>query len=99
MPLDTHAAFRELENGGFDAKQAEVLVQVINGAMGAQATKADIEGVKADIEGVKAALEKQGEDFKERFATKADVAAATNKNLLGTLAVAALLFTALQLFP
>ena len=92
-------------------------MQVINGAMGTQATKADIEGVKADIEGVKAdiegvkadvkefraefkaALEKQGEDFKERFATKADVSAATNKNLLGTLAVAALLFTALQLFP
>lgn len=110
MPLDTHAAFRELENGGFDAKQAEVLVQVINGAMGAQATKADIEGLKADIEGVKAALEKrgedfkaalekQGEDFKERFATKTDVVAATNKNLFGTLAIAALLFAALQLFP
>ena len=96
-------------------------MQVINGAMGAQATKADIEGLKADIEGVKAALEKrgedfkaalekqgedfkaalekQGEDFKERFATKTDVVAATNKNLFGTLAIAALLFTALQLFP
>ena len=117
MPLDTHAAFRELENGGFNAKQAEVLVQVINGAMGEQATKADVEGVKADIEGVKAdvkelrealeklredvmaALQKQSEDFKERFATKADVLATTNRNLFGTLAVAALLFTALQLFP
>jgi len=128
MPLDTHAAFRELENGGFDAKQAEVLVQVINGSMGEHATKADVEGVKADIEGVKAdvkelrealeklredvmaalkeqreefkaALKEQGEDFKERFATKADVLATTNRNLFGTLAVAALLFTALQLFP
>ena len=142
MPLDTHAAFRELENGGFDAKQAEVLVQVINGAMGAQATKADVEGVKADIGGVKAdlkefreefkaalekqgdefkaalekqgdefraalekqgdefraALEKQGKDFEERFASKTDVAVATNRNLLGTLAVAAVLFSALQLF-
>ena len=128
MPLDTHAAFRELENGGFDAKQAEVLVQVINGAMGTQATKADVEGVKADIEGVRtdvegvkadvkklrealeklredvmAAIAKQGEDFKKEFVTKAElkaeIVAATNRNLLGTLAVAALLFTALQLFP
>ena len=121
MPLDTHAAFRELENGGFDAKQAEVLVQVINGSMGEQATKTDIEDVKADVkelrkgleklredvmaalkeqrEEFKAALEKQSEDFKERFATKTDVLVATNRNLFGTLAVAALLFTALQLFP
>ena len=114
MPLDTHAAFRELENGGFDAQQAEVLVQVINGSMGEQATKTDVEELRKGLEKLredvmaalkeqreefKAGLEKQGEDFKERFATKADVIAATNRNLLGTLAVAALLFTALQLFP
>ena len=124
MPLDTHAAFRELENGGFDAKQAEVLVQVINDVMGAQATKADIGGVRAGLEkrgedfkaglekrgedfkaglekrgeDFKAALEKRSKDFKEHFATKADVRAATNRNLLDTLAVAAVLFTALQVF-
>ena len=88
MPLDTHAAFRELENGGFDAKQAEVLVQVINGAMGAQATKADVEGVKAALEelhedvmaavkeqrnGSQAALKEQSDDFKKQFASKADL--------------------------
>ena len=103
MPLDTHAAFRELENGGFDAKQAEVLVQVIKGAMGEQATKTDVEELRKGLEKLReevmAALQKQSEDFKERFATKTDVIAATNRNLLGTLAVAALLFTALQLFP
>ena len=103
MPLDTHAAFRELENGGFNAKQAEVLVQVINGAMGEQATKTDVEELRKGLEKLReevmAALQKQSEDFKERFATKTDVIAATNRNLLGTLAVAALLFTALQLFP
>ena len=103
MPLDTHAAFRELENGGFDAKQAEVLVQVINAAMGEQATKTDVEELRKGLEKLReevmAALQKQSEDFKERFATKTDVIAATNRNLLGTLAVAALLFTALQLFP
>ena len=103
MPLDTHAAFRELENGGFNAQQAEVLVQVINGSMGAQATKTDVEELRKGLEKLReevmAALQKQSEDFKERFATKTDVIAATNRNLLGTLAVAALLFTALQLFP
>ncbi len=103
MPLDTHAAFRELEKGGFDAKQAEVLVQVINGSMGEQATKTDVEELRKGLEKLReevmAALQKQSEDFKERFATKTDVIAATNRNLLGTLAVAALLFTALQLFP
>ena len=107
MPLDTHAAFRELEKGGFDAKQAEVLVQVINGSMGEQATKTDVEGLRKGLEklreDVMAAIAKQGEDFKKEFVTKAElkaeIVAATNRNLLGTLAVAALLFTALQLFP
>lgn len=71
--------------------------------MGAQATKADIEGVEAALkklgEDVQAALEKQGGDFKERVATKTDVVAATNRNPLGTPAGAALLFAAIQLFP
>ena len=78
-------------------------MQVINGAMGEQATKTDVDELRKGLEKLReevmAALQKQSEDFKERFATKTDVIAATNRNLLGTLAVAALLFTALQLFP
>ena len=72
MPLDTHAAFRELESGGFDAKQAEVLVQIINGSMGEQATKTDVEGVKADIEGVKADLKELRDEFQAALKEQRD---------------------------
>ena len=76
MPLDTHAAFRELENGGFDTQQAEVLVQVINGSMGAQATKVDVEGVKADLRELRdefqAALEEQRDELQAAFKGQRD---------------------------
>ena len=76
MPLDTHAAFRELENGGFDTQQAEVLVQVINGSMGAQATKVDVEGVKADLKELRdelqAALKEQRDELQAAFKGQRD---------------------------
>lgn len=111
MPIDTHAAFRELENGGFNTEQAEALVRVINGATGEQATKADIEKLrsefKADMQALrndfKADMQELRNDFKDQFATKADVKAeiaiATNKMLLGAFGIAGLLFAALKLFP
>ena len=61
MPIDTHAAFRELENGGFNTEQAEALVRVINGATGEQATKADIEKLRSEF---KADMQALRNDFK-----------------------------------
>ena len=40
--MDTHAAFRELENGGFEARQAEALVRVISRSDSELVTKADL---------------------------------------------------------
>ena len=166
MPMDTHAAFRELENGGFDAKQAEALVSVLNGTTGDQASTADLkelgEGVnglrgdvkelregsnrlqgdvkelrddfsrlqgdvkelrddfkdlqgnvnrlQGDVKDLREGFNRFQDDFKElkddlkdQFATKADlraeVAVGINKVLFGVLAIAGLLFAALQLWP
>ena len=61
MHMDTHTAFRELENGGFDAKQAETLIRIINGGTGEQATKADIQELRQDF---KADIQELRQDFK-----------------------------------
>ena len=89
MPIDTHAAVRKLENGGFETEQAEALVEVINGVAGEQATKEDLKVVREDIkvlredfkgdikelrEDFKGDLKELREDFKDQFATKADFA-------------------------
>ena len=89
MPIDTHAAFRKLENGGFETQQAEALVEVINGVAGEQATKDDIRELREEIkeqredfnvalkeqrEYFNAAFKEQREDFNNRFATKEDFA-------------------------
>ena len=105
MPADRHTAFQELENGGFDAKQAETLVRVVNGET--QATKADVQMLRDDF---KADMKELRDDFIDRFATKAallatkaelkaEIAGATNKMLVGALGMAGLLFAALKLFP
>ena len=68
MPIDTHAAVRKLENGGFETEQAEALVEVINGVAGEQATKEDLKVVREDIkvlrEDFKGDLKELREDFK-----------------------------------
>lgn len=85
MPIDTHAAVRKLENGGFETEQAEALVEVINGVAGEQATKEDLRIVREDLrvvredfkelrEDFKGDIRKLREDFKDQFATKADFA-------------------------
>lgn len=99
MPIDTHAAVRKLENGGFETEQAEALVEVINGVAGEQATKEDLKVVREDIKVLR-------EDFKDQFATKADFAkletkieTVSNRMLFALIAVAGLLFAALRLWP
>ena len=57
MLIDTHAAFRDLENGGFDAEQAEALVRIINGAAGEYATKDDIKDLRRDFDGLRGEFE------------------------------------------
>ena len=110
MPIDTHAAVRKLENGGFETEQAEALVEVINGVAGEQATKEDLRIVREDFkelrEDFKGDIRKLREDFKDQFATKADFAkletkveAVSNRMLLALIAVAGLLFAALKLWP
>lgn len=84
--MDTHAAFRELENGGFEAKQAEALVRVIGRSDSKLVTKADLAAHKVDLKAEIAAL-------------KAEIAAMANKVIVGTFAVAGLLFAALKLWP
>lgn len=87
--MDTHAAFRELENGGFEARQAEALVRVIGRSDSELVTKADLAAHKADID---AALTVLKADL------KAEIAAMANKMIVGALAVAGLLFAALKLW-
>ena len=110
MPIDTHAAVRKLENGGFETEQAEALVEVINGVAGEQATKEDLKVVREDIkvlrEDFKGDLKELREDFKDQFATKADFAkletkieTVSNRMLFALIAVAGLLFAALRLWP
>ena len=89
MPIDTHAAVRKLENGGFETQQAEALVDVINGVAGEQATKDDIKALREDFKDLRgdfnaalkeqgnefsAALKDQREDFNNRFAAREDFA-------------------------
>ena len=88
--MDTHAAFRELENGGFEARQAEALVSVISRSDSELVTKADMAAQKADID---AALTVLKADL------KAEIAAMANKMIVGAFAVAGLLFAALKLWP
>ena len=66
--IDTHAAVRELENGGFEPNQAEALVSIINGAADAQVTKADFKALedrsKADFKALRADFKALRADFK-----------------------------------
>ena len=72
--MDTHAAFRELENGGFEAGQAEALVRVISRSDSELVTKPDFAAHKKDIDSSFAAHKK---DIDSSFAThKADIDAA-----------------------
>ena len=84
--MDTHAAFRELENGGFDARQAEALVRVISRSDSELATKVDPATHKADLKA-------------EITALKAEIAAMVNKMIVGAFVAAGLLFAALKLWP
>ena len=88
--MDTHAAFRELENGGFEARQAEALVRVISRSDSELVTKADLTAHKADIDAALIVLKAD---------LKAEIAAMANKMIVGALAVAGLLFAALKLWP
>lgn len=106
--MDTHAAFRELENGGFEAGQAEALVRVISRSDSELVTKADFAAHKKDIDSsfathkadIDAALTVMKADLKAEIAAlKAEVAAMANKMIVGALAVAGLLFAALKLWP
>ena len=65
MPIDTHAAVRKLENGGFETQQAEALVDVINGGAGEQATKDDVRALREDFTGLQQDFKDLREDFKD----------------------------------
>ena len=65
MPIDTHAAVRKLENGGFETQQAEALVDVINGVAGEQATKDDARALREDFTGLQQDFKDLREDFKD----------------------------------
>lgn len=98
--MDTHAAFRELENGGFEARQAEALVRVIGRSDSELVTKADLAAHKADID---SSLAVQKADIDAALTVlkadlKAEIAAMANKMIVGALAVAGLLFAALKLW-
>lgn len=95
--MDAHAAFRELENGGFEARQAEALVRVISRSDSELVTKADLAAYKTDVD---ASLTVLKADLKAEIAAlKADIAAMANKMIVGAFAAAGLLFAALKLWP
>ena len=102
MPMDTHAAttadLKELREG-------------VNGLRGdVKEMRESVNGLRGDVKEMRESVNRLRDEFKEfkdhlkdQFATKADlrteVAVGINKVLFGVLAIAGLLFAALQLWP
>ena len=66
--FDTLAAARELESGGFDDKQAAVLLKVMRMSGESTVTKSDLALVKADLALVKADLARMDESLRREIA-------------------------------
>ena len=57
--IDTHAAVKRFEQAGFNAQQAEVVAEVINGAASEQVTKQDFVQLRQEFAQLQSAFDQQ----------------------------------------